>query len=317
MTVRGRLLAAVVGLSLMGVYAVACAPEAVAAAQPEINLSTTTLVPGQKFAVHGTGWPDGTALTVRICGADDALGTSDCADTGAVTVIATSAGEVAAEVVASVPPAPCPCVVLVNGVSTQYTDKIPVRVAGASTSPVPPQISYTLPDLQVRDLHVTASRTLKTSLGASVHQTVTLRVANVGHLTETPLLIGRWGTGRRLTNVIVMPTLSSLGPGRSVDVRARFTLPALSVGTYKVSVTAEVEGFDYQTTATTTTSQWPIALFVLAAVVLALLVAALVLVGRRRRRARRGPPAPQVPAEPRPLASSAVSEERSAALSRR
>lgn len=314
-------LAAAVAVALVGGVPTA-ASSAWAAAPPHLALATTTIVPGQEVAVSGTGWAAGAALTATVCGADAVGGTADCANTAASELIASPTGVVTGYVNGALPPQPCPCVVLVIGLNTQFTQKIPVTVVGAATAPVPPAPTTEEPDLRIQDLRVAATLTAGSAMGAAAPRTVELRLHNAGPYPETPELIGRWGHPTEVNHAITMPSVGSVAAGATKEVRATFSLPAFSVGTYIVLVTAEVVGFAKQTSATRSTTQWPFGLFALGVVLLVLLVVGLATQPRRRRRrrARRPPPpppAPQSPAVPRRLASSAESEARSEALSGR
>lgn len=314
---------------------------AMAAASPQITLGTTTIAPGQKVAVNGTGWAPGTALNATICGADAVDGTADCANTSTVKFIASPTGVINGYLYGALPPQPCPCVVLVVGLNTETTETIPVTVVGATTAPVPPAPTTNEPELEIRHLRVTATPTVGSVMGAAAPRTLELRVHNAGPYQETPVLIGRWGQPTAVDHAITMPSVGSLAAGATKDVHVTFSLPAFSVGTYTVRVSAQVVGFTKKASATTSTTQWPFGLFALGA--LAVLVVVVLLVARPRRRRRRKvgtapqagvaavsrnpeewpppPPPPeqwfQPPREPRRVASSAESDERSRSVSER
>lgn len=307
------------GAALLATWGALAAPAvgAAAAAQPKLALATTTIVPGQKVDVTGSGWRPRTVLSAFVCGADAVAGTSDCAVTATTELLASPTGLITAHLTGAVPPQPCPCVVLVTGVNVSYTEKIPVTVVGAATAPVPPAPTPYQPDLVIEGLHVEAPTTVGSAMGASAPRTMVLGVRNAGTAAETPLLLGRWGPAGQVDHAITMPAVKPVAPGATETVRAAFSLPALATGSYTVRVTAEVVGFRHEASAATTTTQWPVGLFALGALVVLLLVLALATRPRRRRRrlARARPAAGQAPSELRLVASSAASEARSASES--
>ena len=190
----------------------------------------------------------------------------------------------------ALPPKPCPCVILISGVTSQYTKKIPVTVVGETTAPVPQPAPATVePKFQVVNLHVAGGVTLASAFGGAAPRTVEFQVSNVGTLTETPVLVGRWGTGNKINNVIKMPTLQEVAAGKSVAVRAHFSLPALSMGSYTVKVFVQVVGFHNVASDSATTSTWPFALFIALLVLLELLLLAITKIVRTRRRRAAGP----------------------------
>lgn len=259
-----------------------------ATSQPTISVSTHSLVPGQKVLITGYGWPVGTALSATLCGADAVSGTVDCAQTATVSVVAPRTGRLYVWLTPELPPKPCPCVILVTGVTSYYSKTIPVTVAGAAVSPVPPTPTTVQPHLQIADLQVVGGMTLASSFGTSARRLVELQVHNAGPYSETPLLLGRWGTGTHPGNVLVMPIMGALRAGQSAEVHVPFSLPVLSIGRYTVRVEAEVVGFSRVASASASTSTWPIALFVLALVLLELIAFAITKVVRVRRRRKAG-----------------------------
>lgn len=303
--------AAVAGLAAVAGVAGTAAVAAPRPPQPQISANPTTIVPGQQVLVTGQGWPDRALLNVVICGADAVAGTADCANTATATVSSFRTGTLTARITGALPPKPCPCVVLAKGVYTGAAATTPVTVVGAGTAPVPPAPTITQPDFRFEDVRILSSVTAGSAMGLSTSRTVELRIHNAGSLHETPVLTGRWGRPTAVQHVITMPSVGQMAPGATKAVRATFTLPALSVGTYDVRVEADVVGFTARSSATASTSQWPFGLFALLALLLLLVVLALATRPRRRRR-RQPPPPAQVSGEPVLLASSAESEARSA-----
>ena len=309
-----RLAAAAVVGSALGAGALAAG--ASAGTQGRVVLSTTTIVPGQRVAVTGSGWVPRTVLNAVVCGANAVAGTADCANTATSELLASPTGLITTHLTGAIPPQPCPCVVLVNGVNVSYTEKIPVTVVGASTAPVPAPPPFVQPDLAVRDLHVDAPLTVASAMGASAPRTVVLLLHNAGTATETPTLLGRWGRAGHVDHVIAMPAVKAVAPGASERVRAPFSLPALATGTYTVRVTVEVVGFRREAAATTSTVQWPVGLFALGALLLLAVVVLLATGPRRRRRRGRRVQAPPGQPTPEPRLRGQLGGERGAVVRR-
>lgn len=269
-----------------------------AAAGDGIHLSTTTLTPGSTVVISGTGWNPGTSVDAVLCGADAVDGSADCASTTTDTMVATQKGLFWTEMTPVVPPKPCPCVILFTGATTTFTQRVPVTVAGATSAPVP--TAAPVAGVSVSEVHVTGSTTLESSLGASALRRLSLRITDVGSTTVTPVLVGRWGTGTDPRNVVRMPSVGALGPGQSRVVTVPFRLGAFSVGTYDVRVDVQLLQSPHVVTVTSSTTQWPIGLFVLACLVMLSLVSTVILL-RRRRHARlldTGSPPGATPTEP-------------------
>ncbi len=273
---------------------------------PQLQLSTTVLVPGHTLVITGSGWPDDAALSAMICGADAVSGSADCAVTSTAAMGVSSSGVVWSRISAEIPPAPCPCVVLVTGTTFTYTDKIPVKVVGAATAPVHRAKPSVPPTVRISDLEVVGRPTLVSLFGGPAPRTLEFHLRNLWDQPVTPVLLGRWGDGKDLPNVIKKPRVRTLGPDQSLDVKVPFSLPALSIGSYTVAVQVQLVGYPQEFSATTTTSQWPIALFVCCLLLLLLLVYLYVKTRRRKKAAEQEAAPAQAPDGP---ASDAVPQE--------
>lgn len=263
----------------------------------QVQLSTNVIAPGEQVVISGSGWRPGTSLDVTLCGANAVSGFVDCAATATATLVATARGLVWSELTGALPPKPCPCVALVTGNGTSYTKTLPVQIVGQPTSPVRTTAPAPGPELRLSRLYVSGSATAASVFGGAVRRTLEVRVTNPGDQPATPVLVGRWGRPGDLVNVITMPVQHALSPGQSRTVRVGFTLGALSVGSYQVSVRAQVAAYPFERVVTATTSQWPVALLACGAVVVLMILLLIVrgLVRRlRRRRSRR----------PRPMSAS-------------
>ena len=274
---RWALPCAVIGI-LLGLVSV---PPGEAAPKPGIQLSTNVLVPGHTLVITGSGWTRTASVNATICGADAVSGSSDCAVTSTATMGATARGLLWSRIAIVIPPTPCPCVVLVSGTNVTFTERIPVKVVGAPTRPVHPAASESAPTVRISGLEVAGGSTLVSFFGGRAPRTLEFRLRNTWDHAITPVLLGRWGNGKDLPNVIEMPSIGSLRPGQSRELEVPFSLTALSMGSYTVAVRVQLVGFPVESSATARTSQWPVGLFLLGLLLLLLLV---YLVAIRRRK---------------------------------
>lgn len=266
------LLAALVGAGAIGACSFGLATSAGAAASPQVHLSTTVIVPGHTITISGSGWPVGTVLQATLCGADAISGTADCAVESTATVIAVRGGIFAMPMTPTMPPQPCPCVVLVTGSNSGYVQTIPVIVVGARSAPIqelPP--SFT-PGVRLSGLRVVGAPTVASLFGAAARREVELRLTNREDRPVRTVLVGRWGTGGLPQNVIDMPAVPVLAAGESRLLHASFDLPAFSLGDYTVRVEVLVMGGGRDVTMSAPTSQWPVALLVCGYILLGLVV---------------------------------------------
>jgi hypothetical protein len=279
--VRALALGATVGLSAM--VALGSVVPAEATSNPSIELSTNTLVPGQTVVISGTGWPVFSSVVATLCGADAVSGTADCAVTETATMVATHHGLLYSRFSVVAPPAPCPCVMLLTSDSSNFTKTIPVTVVGQPTAPVRPLRPTPVAKPRISGFKVTGTMTAGSAFGAPAPRTITMQLENPSSTTVKPVLVGRWGRSGHATTVIPMPHLGALQPAQRVTVRVPFDLTALSVGSYVVRVEVQLVGSPNPLVATTTTSQWPVALFVAVALLIAAVIVGFVIRRRQRR----------------------------------
>lgn len=284
--VGALVVAGVAGLSALGLAAALPASSASAGPSPTVDLGTTVVVPGQAVTVTGASWPDQTRVQAALCGDDAVGGTVDCADGSTAAMAATTRGLLWGQITGTVPPAPCPCVVLVTADSLGYRRTIAVTVEGASSARVSSPAVAAPPTVGIASLQVRGTVTAFSAMGASIRRTVELRLTNPTTAPVTPVLLGSWGRGPDPTSTIRFPEQGPLAAGKSRTVEGSFEVAAFSVGTFTVKVRAQLVGYPHAAAAVTTFGQWPFGLLALAAVFLLVI---LTLPARRwgRRRARR------------------------------
>ena len=156
-----------------------------AGAQPSAPASSTRstglLSPGQTVSVTGAGWAPGEFVSVQVCGNDGVNGSSDCdVASGASFPILT--GELRTPIVVTIPPRPCPCVILAVGALTQA--KTPISIAGTTSAPVSSDSPLVNPDigptLRVDRAVVEDDAEWPSWFGAPAERTLVLTVTNTG-----------------------------------------------------------------------------------------------------------------------------------------
>lgn len=266
-----------------------------AASQPTVTLSTASLVPGQFVTVEARGWSAGTVIQLQLCGQNAIDGSVDCAQDAALTVAPGPGGDVTGQLLAELPPEPCPCVVLVQTLPGVFSETIPVAVAGAAIKPVQPK---PVPTLAV-GARVTGGTTIGSFFGFGSKRTLVLTIRNSAIAGDAyPVVSAGWGRSSKGLSTISAPAFSALAPGHSVTVRLSFNLQPFSFGSYTVrgTVAGGVRPSHFRTS--TSTVPWGL---ILAGVVL---LQAFLLLLRNRLRARltrddeTSPTPPEDPVEP-------------------
>lgn len=268
---RARTFALLAGLALaVGLVTTAAFPTAAPAAPaptPTIELSTSLLVPGSEVALHGTHWSEDTVLQATLCGANAVDGSVNCVGRAAVTMTPGPTGVVDGTLHVFMPPDPCPCVVLVSGLTSSFSRRLPVQVAGAATAP--PKTASPLaepPTLRV-DTEVSGGTTLASFFGGPAERTLTVRIRNTGSIDIAhPVLAVGWGRSGSADHLIRTPRLGPIAAGATRTVKVPFELDAFAMGNYEVA--GRVTGASKPVPVSATTSTWPWGLFAVALVLL-------------------------------------------------
>lgn len=230
---------------------------------------------GQTIEVEGEHWPSNTLLTVELCGNEAANGSVDCDARTSRTVATTREGLLRAQLLATAPPASCPCVVHVFQPQGILDYAVRVRINGVPSAPV---VQETGPKrtLDVTEARLTGSNGIGAWFGAAPERSLELTIENTG---DTPIdsAAVRAGLGRASSpdQPIDIADLEPLAPGASVTVTVPVKLAALSAGEYVVA--GRIAGFE-DSDFRASTSTFPYGLVVVAIVA----VIAIVLVVRRR-----------------------------------
>jgi hypothetical protein len=285
------------GASLvLGFLVAVSAPTLSAAEPPPLTLSTTVVAPGETVTIGGTGWPANQKLQAAVCGGGAQTTSQDCDLAHEVQSASTNRGVVGLPLVVTIPPVPCPCVVLVTALDPFALQALPITIAGARSAPIPPQAA---PRRQVTISHVhVVSKSSWTSLfGAAAPRELVLTVHNGAPYPVLPLLVARVVQGSHDVP-ITSPTPRTLAVGGTTRITAPFALSTFAHGGFSVvgMVTEgnNEEGFVSDEFAlSTSTTPWALYAvgIILGAGVLALIVAAVL----RRRRGEKHPSEPVDP----------------------
>ena len=126
---------------LLGISGVAVMAGSMEAAQasglPQLELSTSVLTPGETLSITGTDWPAHKLLQAAVCGGGPIAVSSECDLTDAVQFGSADNGVVNAALTVTVPPVPCPCVILVTQVNPSAAESLPVTIEGAPIGSFP------------------------------------------------------------------------------------------------------------------------------------------------------------------------------------
>jgi hypothetical protein len=227
------------------------------------------VLPGQTFKVEGRGWPTNTLVQLEVCGAEARSGSSDCAVSSAQVVATGDDGTLRGRVPIVIPPSPCPCVIRALSQTGTATATTPVEVPGALSSH-PGDGSVVAPALrrlEVENVSLNGSNTLRTWLGAGPQRTFEFEVVNTGSVPVNDATVIITAGPVDAPNGFVPPVRldrMEVGERRAVSVPIQF--PALSWGEQQVR--AVINGTSAPVAFAETTSSYPWLLVIVPTVLL-------------------------------------------------
>lgn len=260
---------------------------ATAGAQPTLSLSSSTVNPGQSVGLSGTHWPLHVILQASVCGGFALLGHPECDLGRSITFGPADDGVVQTAISVSLPPQPCPCVVLVTQVDppSSLQMQLPITIVGAPSAAPPVAPPPFQPTVRVVSAHVRSDSSWTAWFGAAAARTLVVQVRNTGLGSIRPLLVAQWLDGTTY-HVIASPRARTLPTDRTITLVAPFTLSTFAFG--HKQVIGQIEGTTFTTNFSTDTSDYPWGLLLLAIVIVMGLLALISTSYRRRLRQKPG-----------------------------
>ena len=275
-------------LGFSGMMTAGGADAAEARGLPALVLSSTAVVPGETVAITGSSWPPHRLLQAQVCGGGLLAVSSDCDITHAVGFGPADNGVVATSLIVTVPPVPCPCVVLVTQLQPNAVERLPITIAGAPSAPLPAPPPPIHQDVTISDVHVVDQSSWTSWFGAAASRELVLTVHNGGATPVRPLLLARWEQGGSSV-VITSPRAAMLRGGGTTQIDAPFALSTFAHGQFPVMGSVTGSAFDVRFASATSTTPWGLYGLAVVLAVCALLALAVLLGDRRQNDVRPGP----------------------------
>ena len=197
--------------------------------KPTITLSSSTLTPGQSVIVEGAHWPQGATFQALLCGNGGVDGSANCVPDTAVIATPGPDGGFTEPLQVTMPPVPCPCVLLVTRLDSNMQERIPVQVVGAPVAPVERHQAPKLRDTITASAKVDSSTTLASIFGGAADRTVVLTLHNSANVpVRRALVVSFWGKDK--ANHPIPTRFVTVPPRGSVTLHMPFQLDPLSIG---------------------------------------------------------------------------------------
>ncbi len=280
------------------------APASPAARPAQVFVTPSTQSPGARVTVTGAGFPSNTNIQASICGNDALDGSADCVQSTSQEVATTKDGKFEVPVVVSIPPKPCPCVVLVLDFSAPATPTVPITIVGAPYAT--PSVAK-LHKLQVLNAYLEGNGPWYSLFGGSPQRTLVLTVRNPNPTAyvQPPLVLTVGQQTNTTTHEATIRNLATIGAYATKIYQVPVTFPAISIGEHQVVGTVGNAGLTNSFIVKTWLFPWGLLIVLL--VVLELILLAITRYFRERRRRREeeearlaadqaGPPTGEVPA---------------------
>jgi hypothetical protein len=207
-------------------------PTLSAAEPPPLTLSTTVAAPGETVTIRGTGWPASQKLQAAVCGGGAQTTSQDCDLAHEVESISTNTGLVGLPLVVTIPPVPCPCVVLVTALDPFALRALPITIVGASTAPVHPPAAPRR-QVTISHVHIVSKGSWTSWFGAAAPRELVLTVHNGAPYPVLPLLVAHVVQGSH-NFPITSPTPKPLPIGGTSRITAPFSLSTFAHGDFSV-----------------------------------------------------------------------------------
>jgi hypothetical protein len=278
--IAGRACLAAVGLSLTLAVISAPATAAPNPAKRTFTVSPATAAVGTSVTVSATGLTDHALYQVEVCGNDVALGSTDCAQNGAVTAVVLPTGGFTTSLAVVAPPKSCPCVIA--GFPTAPMGQgqpltTPITIEGMASGPVVQTLPPSGPKVRVVDAHLEDSTPVMEWFGFPATRTLALTLKNVGNAPATPITVF---ASLGATPLFHQP-VPGLAPGRERTYMVSVTFPGLLVGGNTMNGHV-LTGIGLNTPFHVSTSFWPFGLLLVFLVLVQMVLLLVRNVMRRR-----------------------------------
>jgi hypothetical protein len=183
--------------------------------------------------VTGRGFPADTDIQAQVCGHNALNGSADCVLSTSQEVSTTNKGLFQVPVVVSLPPKPCPCVVLVLDFSSSATPKAPVTIIGA---PYKTPSATRIQKLRVVNAYLNGDGPWTAWFGASPQRTLILTIHNPNSVpyVSPPLVLFVGNKSDITTHEATTQNLPTIGPNGTRTFSIPVSFPALSIGEHQV-----------------------------------------------------------------------------------
>ena len=270
----------------------------------EVFVQPGVASPGQSVTVTGRGFPANTNVQAQICGNAALDGSADCVQSTAQEVSTTKSGLFQVPVVVTIPPKPCPCVVLVLDFSAPSTPTTPITIIGApNATPAASKVQK----LQLLDAYLEGNGPWYSLFGGPPKRTLVLTVRNPNPTPyiDPPLVLAVGAQSNITTHEATTRNLATIGAYQTKIYQVPVTFPAISIGEHQVVGVVGNSGLSRAFVVKTWLFPWGLLIVLL--VVLELILLAITRYFRERRRRREeeearlaadqaGPPTGEVPA---------------------
>ena len=197
--------------------------------------SPTTV--GTTVTVRGSSWPPGQLVTSSLCGNLALNGSADCDPKASGQTVATSRGDLVLQLVVSLPPKPCPCVVRTVSLGDSQAVDAPFEIVGAPQSTPTKTVTRRTVEANAR---IVGSGPLLALLGGTAKREVVIQVTNTGNEPLlNPELNLAFGKGEDPTEPVVGAdgapvSLGTLNPGQLVELRVPLEISPIPFGSYRL-----------------------------------------------------------------------------------
>lgn len=217
------------------------------AVAPTVTVEPSVVSIGQTVSVNVSGFPDGRAVVVTLCGNQARRGSVDCDLPGSVAFPISRFDDAHITTFPiGTPPVPCPCVVQVTNTPGSDIAYAPISINGFPTAPVVSNKLYQplALDVQVKRASQNPIAWLRSFVGGPTPYDVKVSVHNrLSEAVDGVKLSSR--AGRNATDQsrrVTMPVPATLAAGQTWKYSQRVTLSAPVVGDFFWTTTASGDG---------------------------------------------------------------------------